>query len=462
MIKEDSHSISEKQCCNDKGKTDDGGNKASLPVQSVEEFKEMMYKMQGARRLIVGALLRNAPIKNEWEEVLHSTYMTLIDSCTQGFQCRVHTSHSELLLNIRDEITGLAKDLKFLELLHEGFHKLPKSSTAEVLSCIDLSLMLEPYHPVSTTAFHDEQCATVNFLREFVALNTDGKKPIFVTDWDGTMKDYCSQYITNLQPIYSAVGMTRFLERFTRLSAVLTAGPLSGIGILHLTAMPINGPVLFSGSWGREWYLNGKRVVHTDGISDEGFSALEMMEKEVDSLLRTDDYSVFEMVGSGVQRKVDRLTLGVQTVCGHVPPELSRRYQEEIKKRVHRVDPENHILVFNPSTSLEVEVVAHNSGTVWNKADGVDRVIIEMNDSLEGPGKVLICGDTRSDLPMVKRAAARNPDGVMAIFVGLNEELRDEVRDIVGDDCRCCFVSCPDVIHASMALLLNEDIHGTM
>lgn len=32
-----------------------------------------------------------------------------------------------------------------------------------------------------------------------------GKKPIFVTDWDGTMKDYCSQYATNLQVIFSGI-----------------------------------------------------------------------------------------------------------------------------------------------------------------------------------------------------------------------------------------------------------------
>ncbi|VDN40409.1 unnamed protein product [Gongylonema pulchrum] len=58
------------------------------------------------------------------------------------------------------------------------------------------------------------------------------------------------------------------------------------------------------------------------------------------------------------------------------------------------------VLVFDPSTELEVEVVAHSSGTVWNKADGVDRLIKNLGDSLETPGRVLICGDTPSDLPM--------------------------------------------------------------
>lgn len=44
----------------------------------------------------------------------------------------------------------------------------------------------------------------------------------------------------------------------------------------------------------------------------------------------------------------------------------------------------------------------------------------------------------------------------MVIFVGLDEKLRQSVRDIVENENRCCFVSCPDVVHAAMAQLLNE------
>ena len=68
------------------------------------------------------------------------------------------------------------------------------------------------------------------------------------------------------------------------------------------------------------------------------------------------------------------------------------------------------ILHFDPSTELEVEVVFHNDGTVWNKADGVERVVETMGDTLDPPGKVLICGDTASDLPMVKYSIEKNPE----------------------------------------------------
>lgn len=65
--------------------------------------------------------------------------------------------------------------------------------------------------------------------------------------------------------------------------------------------------------------------------------------RQMSCLLHTSDYSQFALVGSGVQRKVDRLTLGVQTVYGHVLPELSLRYQDAVRERMHRVDPQNHV-----------------------------------------------------------------------------------------------------------------------
>ena len=44
----------------------------------------------------------------------------------------------------------------------------------------------------------------------------------------------------------------------------------------------------------------------------------------------------------------------------------------------------------------------------------------------------------------------------MALFVTTKEELTRRVVEIVGEPERCCFVSCPDTIHATMAELLKE------
>ncbi|VDK74990.1 unnamed protein product [Litomosoides sigmodontis] len=430
-------------------------------VQTVDEFKNLMYKMQETRRTIVLALLNEKNLKKDDIEILKRAYERLTDSQTHSFQREMCTLTTKLRVNIRDETRGLEKDLKYLDALMNIRKQEPNLSWSVIMSRVNLISILAKYHPESEEKFVKEYDETVKFLRTFLnCQSTTDKKPIFVTDWDGTMKDYCSQYATNLQPVYSAVGMTRFAACFTRISAVLTAGPLRGPGILDLTAMPIDGPVMFSGSWGREWWLSGKRVVHEDGITDEGFSALQRLNDEMKDLLHSSDYAPFALVGSGVQRKVDRLTLGVQTICHHVTSELSNRYQTAVKERMHRVDPNSQVLVFDPSTELEVEVVAHSSGIVWNKADGVDRLIKSLGDSLKAPGKILICGDTISDIPMVRQATKENPNGVFTIFVGAKMSLREEVKQVVGDESRCCFVSCPDVIHAAMSQILSEQCIG--
>ncbi|VDM95378.1 unnamed protein product [Thelazia callipaeda] len=427
-------------------------------VQTVDEFKNLMYEMQKTRRLIVDDLLSARELRDGNIQILERTYERLTDNQTHLFQREMCTKTMKLSLNIKDEILGLKKDLKYLKKLLQIRKSEPNLSWFAIMSQVDLISLLAGYHPESKEKFVNEYEKTVVLLRTFVnSAVINGKKPIFVTDWDGTMKDYCSQYATNFQPVYSAIGMIRFADCFTRISAVLTAGPLRGPGILDLTAMPVDGPVKFSGSWGREWWLSGRRVVHEDGITEEGFSALQRLDEEMKDLLRSSDYASFALVGSGVQRKVDRLTLGVQTVCHHVTTELSNRYQMAVLERMHRVDPNNAVLVFDPSTELEVEVVAHSSGIIWNKADGVDRLIKSLGDSLETPGKVLICGDTASDLPMVRQAARCNPSGVMAIFVSTRLTLHDEVLRIIGDINRCCFVSCPDVIHAAMSQILREE-----
>jgi len=250
--------------------------------------------------------------------------------------------------------------------------------------------------------------------------------------------------------------MAGFAAKFTRLSAVLTAGPLRGPGILDLTALPIDGPLIFSGSWGREWWMHGRRVVYEDGITDEGFDALQRFADEMSTLLESADYSRFALVGSGVQRKVDRYTLGVQSVCGHVSADLVARYQDAVIERIHRVDPYGRVLSYDPSTHLEVEVVVHTiDGSIWNKGDGVDRIVESVGDTLAPPGRVLICGDTRGDLPMVRRAVDANPMGTMALFVGADDDLRRDIDDVLISDASC-FVTCPDVIHAAMAMILRE------
>lgn len=456
---------------------------------SIEDFKKLMYKMQSKRREFVVEFLNSCNANNagatsiksliqitiECIQLLSRTHEILYES--ENYQKEIiSTNNEKLQLNVKDESHGLRKDLLFLEKLKTFLINEQEKSDSIVpnfkacLIELDFIGVLAPYHPISAQKFIEEHKQCVQFLRNYINANNlsseksddifNKRKPIMITDWDGTMKDYCSQYATNLQPIYSAISMAKFSKMYTRLTAVLTAGPLRGPGILDLTSLPKDGPIVFGGSWGRECWLNGKRIVHDEGISDEGLDALERLNSEMSEMLsKSQEFSHFALVGSGVQRKVDRLTLGVQTVCNHIDPDLSSKYQEQVKERLHRVDPNEEFLHFDPSTKLEVEVVIHNKGekgVSWDKASGIKRLVETISDSLDS-GSVLVCGDTHSDLPMVTYVSSHNKKGLMALFVTTKNDLQEKVVNIVGDSEMCCFVSSPDVIHAAMISILSTE-----
>ncbi|CAD6189155.1 unnamed protein product [Caenorhabditis auriculariae] len=412
---------------------------AELPMdaQTVEEFKETLHQMQNTRRILTAELLNGVGVAPNESQSIEVTLSQMSDTRTLGEMRTIATRGAKFSINIQDELRGL------------------KDSLPQKLASIDLPSILAPFHAHGVEAFHEEVQSCERFLLEFIrSTEIHGVKPLFVTDWDGTMKDYCSQYATNVQPIYSAVVMGYFASAFTRVSAVLTAGPLRGPGILDLTALPINGPVFFSGSWGREWWLGGRRVVHDVGIPEEGMVAIGQLYEQMAELFEEGEFVQFALVGSGVQKKVDRLTLGVQTVFGHIPVDLSNRYIEAVKERIHRVDPNNQFLVLENCSPLEIEVCVHCSGSIWNKGDGVLSLFDSLGDSL-ATGRVLVAGDTHSDLPMLQRAAEMNPAGTMGLFVGANAKLQEYVRNTVNDESRVCFVSSPDVIHAAYARIIK-------
>lgn len=42
-------------------------------------------------------------------------------------------------------------------------------------------------------------------------------------------------------------------------------------------------------------------------------------------------------------------------------------------------------------------------------------------------GNVLVCGDSSTDIPMLKECLIRNPKGVYTIWVTVNDKLKEEV-----------------------------------
>lgn len=188
------------------------------------------FQTQGTRRLIVEALLSGEELRPEWIDFLRRTHEILTDPGTEAFQREMLAPGGDRFrLNVKDEVVGLevcgcnsrlgTVTIAFRKTCGSWtMFKRCRRSTRAHLSQGSISARFSRF----TTRYREKSSAKSSvtargtsskalpchliliagfrFLRSFVSSVVDeGRKPILVTDWDGTMKDYCSQYATNLQ-----------------------------------------------------------------------------------------------------------------------------------------------------------------------------------------------------------------------------------------------------------------------
>lgn len=128
--------------------------------------------------------------------------------------------------------------------------------------------------------------------------------------------------------------------------------------------------------------------------------------------------------------QVDRITFGIQNVSGCVSSEETEALVGAIEGVLKELDPQGTIFHMDRSKyDLEVILNEATSG-VWDKGAGVEYL-----EELHPPGldltdaTVLVCGDTASDLPMVKCLLARNPANVKAVFVNASPQVQTSLAE---------------------------------
>lgn len=83
------------------------------------------------------------------------------------------------------------------------------------------------------------------------------------------------------------------------------------------------------------------------------------------------------------KRKVDRITLGIQTVSKDVPEELSTRYCESVLDLLKSLDPTgDSITVHQTDLELELIVTSKRVNRTFNKSDGVNLLLNYMSIDL--------------------------------------------------------------------------------
>lgn len=417
---------------------------AVAELKSVRQFQEMMMKARDIRRQLARCIITQKPYPDTAVLSLTNIQQTLEDK-VRGSEDGVIMNLNGVELDVRDELQLLKKDCRFLH-----YYK----NEGDIDSFIDY---LAESHPRSKEEFVQEMGAVLKMLNFELSDGVD----VFITDWDGTMKTYACNYRTSIQPAYSAVLLSLFANRYTKLAMVLTAGPLRDFGILDCTTVPWeDGYLTFGGSWGREWMIDGKRVADEKILTIEGAAALDQLADSIARLLEKEEFSKFVVVGSGFQRKVDRITVGVQNITGKVDERLSKRYVDAILKELEKIDPKRRIFeVVHLELDLELVLKTPDGRNHWTKSDGI-RFMLEQAGVDMASGNVLICGDTVSDLPMVETASQLNPKRTYSIFVNPNNEVKTKLASML-DEKHHVVVGCPEVLHAAMAKQLLRPLFVT-
>lgn len=325
----------------------------------------------------------------------------------------------DVLLDLSYEISELDKDIVFLDDSEGALYQ-----------------MLERLHD----GFSDAVSRAADFI---------GDEPLrcFITDRDGTINNYCGRYLSSVQSVYNAVFVSRFAVHGARTSVILTSAPLEDGGLLDISVAPEN-LFVYAGSKGREYRdATGRRNRYP--IEDQKQQVLDAFNQRLAGLVREDEYQVFPLIGSGVQYKFGQTTVARQDISRSVTAEKSDAFLDRITEVVREVDPDGRYLVIE-DTGKDIEVIltvseAGGDAKDFDKGDGIRFLDHELNLGLQ-EGPTLICGDTGSDVPMVKAAMAAS-ERTKSVFVTTNRELRRRVSSVCPNS---IFLDTPDMLVAAL------------
>ena len=395
-------------------------------IETLKQFYDLMFETRDTRARVVCARLGGASVLERDAVSLARALDLLRDIPRKGDRYRLQLGPGRQIdLDLSYEITELEKDIHFLAHTEEAFYN-----------------YLRELHRGFEEGI-DEGRRFMDGVRFFN----------FITDRDGTVNNYCGRYRSSIQSAYNAVFLSRFAMHVVEHAVLLSSAPLVDEGLVDISALP-PGVFIYAGSKGRE-------LMNTDGkisrypIERQKQHRLDLLNERLSDLVKRPEYEAFGLIGSGLQFKFGQSTIARQDIYGSIPEQESERFLETVGALVEELDPEGAVFRIE-DTGKDIEIIltvqgsgAGESARDFDKGDGVSFLSRELGLQLErGPN--LICGDTRSDVPMVAASLERTKE-TWAVFVTGDAALQEEVRSLCTNS---LFLPEPDML---VALL---DIRG--
>ena len=274
----------------------------------------------------------------------------------------------------------------------------------------------------------------------------------FITDRDGTTNNYCGRYRSSVQPIYNSVFLTRFARNCCNHPIIITSAPLKDFGILNVSINPSH-TFIYAGSKGREFIdLNGE--FNSFPIDEKKQRLIQLLNEKMLDLLQKQDFEKFNFIGSALQIKFGQTTVARQDISHSIKDDESAAFLEKVKSLVRDIDPGGRNFRIE-DTGLDIEIILTIDGTSndspikdFDKGDGLSFIYNKLGIS-GSQGSTLVCGDTPSDIPMLRKAMEMCDD-VWTVFVTRDENLKKRVREICPNSYT---VPYPDILLTILGLL---------
>jgi len=402
----------------------------SRPLVTLGDFYHFMQATGRIRCKIVARILAGEEVDKPLRMGLENAH-TLLQSCADG------ENTTELILKESDRITlkldyelnELKKDLVYLTQGEEAFNNYLVSIHSGFAAATEAG-----YQALKGKNFN-----------------------CFITDRDGTINNYSGRYRSSIQSVYNAVYLVRFARARTQHPIIVTSAPLQGRGLMDVSTMPPH-TFVYAASLGREFVdLSGNRRHYP--VESGKQMLLDEFNRLLDAIVAEPACEVFTLIGSGLQHKLGQTTIARQDISGSVPEDQSLAFRDRIRELVRELDPEGDIFRIE-DTGLDMEIILtipdEDAGLKdFDKRDAVLYLNREMSLEME-KGPHLVCGDTESDLPMLRAVTELcNHKGdlvsdpgegmVNCVFVTRDDELAQRVRDICP---QAVIVPEPDVLVA--------------
>ena len=370
----------------------------------IKAFYKIIYNSRDSKKRILKNILSGKKPLEKDILVLEDSLNKLknIKKEKKGFV--LISNENKIISKLKYEIEELEKDLIYL-----------KKGEKELLN----------YFSELNKNFHREINSGIKYLNK-KSFDT------FITDRDGTINNYCERYLSSVQSVYNAVFLLRFISGISNPSIIITSGPLDKFNKINI--MPHKN-LVYAGSKGREVFFNKKNFRLE--LSKKEKKLFSELIKLFDVLSKKPKYSQFFLKGSGFQKKLGELSISRQDFLNSIPEKESEDFLDLIREIVHNVDKENLLKVSD--TGLDIEITLKKNSRDFNKADGIN-FTLEKTGIV--PGKTLVCGDTFSDIKLLKEISKKTKN-LEVVFCTTNKKLKSEVKKIKKD---ALFVSGPDVL----------------